>query len=235
MLRGLGIGYAQIPDDVSLSDTIMSELRGDSVKIYMRLCGIAQQKSTPKVTMTSKGIKALGISKNYVKEAVDNLVDLGLVAVTRHKGPSGHFEFELLDALTGLPIPTLYARKLSADRLTNKQLDAYFLHRLLTNYSHDDTNGFMAFCPFHEDGRKKATLSVKTVGSGAWRCFKPECPHHEGGSIISFEVAYNLLYNTKQISNTVAWERIVCIIRGAERQEEIDRQSVDNAMEEMKV
>jgi hypothetical protein len=233
MLRGLGIGYSQVPDDVSLSDTLMSALRGDSLKLYVRICGIAQRKSTTTVRLASKEIQALGVSKNYIKTAVDNLLHLGLTAVTQRKGPGGYFEFELLDAVTHLPIPTLGARKLDAGTLTDRQLDAYFMHRLATNYSHHDTQGVMAFCPFHEDGRKKPTLSVKTVGSGAWHCFKPECPHHAGGSLIYFEVVYNLLHSSKPITTTVAWERIVCIIRGAERQEELIRQSVDNATAEM--
>lgn len=233
MLRGLGLSYSQVPDDVSMSDSMMSALRGDSLKIYVRVCGVAQQKSKTTVRLTSKEIQALGIGINYVNTAVDNLVDLGLMAVTRRKGPSGYFEFELLDPLTRLPIPTRYARKLDASTLTDGQLETYFMHRLQTNYSHHDTQGFMAFCPFHEDGRKKPTLSIKTVGTGAWHCFNARCPHHAGGNIINFEVACNLLYSNKPISMPLAWERIVSIIRGAERQEEIDRQSVDNAMAEM--
>ncbi|WP_348266418.1 hypothetical protein [Edaphobacter sp. DSM 109919] len=216
-----------------MSDSMMSALRGDSLKIYIRVCGITQQKSKTTVRMASKEIQALGIGINYVNAAVDNLVDLGLMAVTRRKGPSGYFEFELLDPLTRLPIPTRYARKLDASTLTDRQLETYFMHRLQTNYSHHDTQGFMAFCPFHEDGRKKPTLSIKTVGSGAWHCFNPKCPHHIGGSVIYFEVAYNLLFNHRPISMPLAWERIVCIIRGAERREEIDNQSVSNATAEM--
>jgi hypothetical protein len=211
----------------------LSELRGDAAKIYMRICGMVQRDSKTTVKLTSKQIQELGVGVNYVRMAVDNLDDLGLVAVIRRKGPRGYFEFELLDMLTGFSLPTTYARKLDASKLTDRQLDAYFMHRLRTNYSHHDSQDFMAFCPFHEDGRKKPTLSVKTVGSGAWHCFKPECPHHAGGSIIYFEVAYNLLFNHKPISMPLAWERVACIIRGAQRQEEIDRQSVDNAMAEM--
>jgi hypothetical protein len=223
--------YFQVPDEL-VSSKKLSKLKDTSLRLFLLILAMAQRKSSPTIYLTTEEIKETGISKNYVSSAVKQLGDLRLVTATQHKGKRWGYTFDLLDPETGLPLPTMHERKLDASKLTQKQLQTYFLSHLATNFSHFDDNGFWAKCPFHFSAKPKATLSVKTVGSGAWKCHEETCSHNCGGSVIDFEMAIRGLQG-KWVNTKVAWERIVFVIRASERKEVLEKQSHDEALVSM--
>jgi Zn-finger protein len=211
----------------------MARLKGNPLSLYLLILAVAQRTSSPTVKITSEQMRQIGISKNYVTPAAKTLADEGLVSMVQRKGKDWGFEFELLDVGTGLPVPSLYGRKIDITTVTQKQIHDYFLTRLLTYYDHEDDNGFMARCPFHPSENKKPTLSIKTTGTGVWKCHEATCDHHEGGSLIDFEVAYTHRNGGRLLNATTAWERITSAMRGAQRKEDVMAASLHEANETM--
>lgn len=233
ILHGLGLIYFQMPDHIA---DLVPEMSGNAARLALVVYREAQRRSKPVLAFTPRAlIDATGLNKNALSPAIDELVKLGLMRVTRLKGAQWTITFELLDAETGLPIPTLKGRQLSASHLTDAQQKLYVLTKLLPWFSHWDEDGthLWSRCPFHESAKQKATLCVRTGASGlTWKCHHDGCSQSEGGSIIDMEMAL-ADKQSKAISTTTAWERIVSAIRGAERNEQIAAQALDDAHREM--
>jgi hypothetical protein len=245
VFRGLGVTYFQVPEEIIIKhwssksherkiDTErMARLKGNRLSLYLLILAVAQRTSNPVVTITSDEMRQLGISKNYVTPAAKALANEGLVTMRQRKGKDWGYEFELLDVGTGLPIPSLYGRKIDIINVTPKQIHDYFITRLLPYYDHEDDNGFMARCPFHPSENQKPTLSIKTSNTGAWKCHDQTCSHNDGGGLIDFEVAFTLANGGRLINGTTAWERITSAMRGAQRKEDVmsaTLQEVNRAM-----
>lgn len=238
----LGVRYYETPEEVTMNDDLMAELIGGPMAIYQRVLALAQLRSRPDIELTAARIRAIGVSKNYVRSSVDKLERAGLVKVTRKLGIGASFLFELLDPKTGLPILTLYERgkEISADRLTREQIIDYFTHRLRDHALTPDTtkrDQLRARCPFHvEANRLKQSLHIKlpaaASGSTTWKCQAKECPHNEGGSIIEFEVAISKELTGKTTNTSAAWKRIVGIMRGVKREEEAVKQAMEDIARE---
>lgn len=230
--KGLGLYYFQLPEDM-LSK--LPEMNGNALALYVLIMARAQRKSTPVVELTSREIRAVtGMGPNGVTLAAEQLADLGLVHLTRRKGAQWGMRFEVLDPSTGLPIPTLYARKLDAGKLTIDQQRSYALHRLGELFSHFGADGnILANCPFHYSPNPKPRLSIRAGHAGLmWNCREEKCPHTDGGSIIDFEVALSR-ERGEQINTTIAWERIVFVIKAAERKDLLEAQAVEDAAVDM--
>ena len=220
--QNLGVTYFQVPDSIVTSGTL-AKLKGTSMRLYLLILSVAQRKSRPTVELTVKDIAdATGMNRRHVDGAAQELQKCRLVDVVRHKGNKWGYEFHLLDPETRLALPTVYKRELNAANLSKSQMESYFLHHLGQNFNHFDDNGIWARCPFHTYLKPKPTLSIRTVGTSAtWRCTEPEC-HHEGGSIIDFEIAMSRLKG-KSITGSNAWQKIVHIIKAAERKQAIEK------------
>ncbi len=93
-------------------------------------------------------------------------------------------------------------------------------------------------CPFHvELRREKRQLSIKLpaakVGSTAWRCYRKDCVHSDGGSIIDFEIAITKQLHGKTSNPSTAWKHIIGIMRGVKRKEDAAKQAVTAGIVEM--
>ncbi len=185
--------YFQVPQYV-MESSMWRKLKPVSKSLYIYLLFVAQSKSRPIFTLTSKEIQtATGLSVNAVTAAKKQL--RGKLVSIVDKGTSGS-EYEILDPYTGKQLEKVR----NFDKLSAEQIRDYFLHHVseFDPESEIDSEGYELLrfrCPFHSSTRphkarmgRDETIAVKLSQGAPWRCDgERNCGRR--GKLVAFEMA----------------------------------------------